>query len=76
MPFLEITNDFMKYSKNTQFDIIKKNIEEKNVYLDENDFSETKAKILVKVTNMSLIRDINKRAWIQDIVKLLNDNLN
>ena len=76
MPFLEITNDFMKYSKNTQFDIIKKNIEEKNVYLDENDFSETKAKILVKVINMSLIRDINKRAWIQDIVKLLNDNLN
>ena len=56
--------------------LLKKNIEEKNVYLDENDFSETKAKILVKVINMSLIRDINKRAWIQDIVKLLNDNLN
>ena len=74
MLFLEIINDFMKYSKNTQFDIIKKNIEEKNVYLEENDFSETKAKILVKVINMSLIRDINKRAWIQDIVKLLNEN--
>ena len=59
-------------SKSAKLRNIVKNIHEKNVYLNEDKYKNPKEKILVKVVNMSLVKDINKRAMINDIIKILN----
>ena len=59
-------------SKSVKLRNIVKNIEEKNVHLNENLYKNPKEKILAKVVNMSLVKDINKRAMINDIIKILN----
>ena len=72
MPFLDLNDDFLNYSKTRKVNIITKNIEERDVSLNENDYVGVKEKMLVKVINMCLIKNIEKRAWISDIVNLLN----
>ena len=72
MPFIELNDDFFNYSSTRKVNIVTKNIEERDVSLNENDYDGLKEKMLVKVINMSLIKNIEKRAWISDIVNLLN----
>ena len=72
MPFLDLNEDFLNYSKTRKVNIVTKNIEERDVSLNEDDYEEKKEKILAQVINMSLIKNIEKRAWISDIVNLLN----
>ena len=72
MPFLYLNEDFLNYSKTRKVNIVTKNIEERDVSLNEDDDEEKKEKILAQVINMSLIKNIEKRAWISDIVNLLN----
>ena len=62
-------------SKSVKLRNIVKNIEEKNVHLNENLYKNPKEKILAKVVNMSLVKDINKRAMIHDIINELNKNI-
>ena len=62
-------------SKSEKLKNIAKNIEEKDVYLNENLYKNPKEKILAKVVNMSLVKDINKRAMIYDIINELNKHL-
>ena len=62
-------------SKSEKLKNIAKNIEEKNVHLNENLYKNPKEKILAKVVNMSLVKDINKRAMIHDIINELNKNI-
>ena len=72
MPFIELNDDFFNYSNTRKVNIVTKNIEERDVSLNENDYVGVKEKMLVKVINMCLIKNIEKRAWISDIVNLLN----
>ena len=55
-----------------KYDKICKNVLEKDVYLDENLFDDPKKKKIAKIVNMSLIKDIEKRANINQIVRILN----
>ena len=50
---------------------IVKNLEEKNIYLNENNFKNPKEKIIAKIVNLSLNKDIDKRPSIHDIINLI-----
>ena len=69
-PFFD--NSFMDCTESQKFEIISKNISEKNVYLDENLFDDPKKKKLAKIVNMCLVKDIEKRANINQILSIFN----
>ena len=69
-PFFD--NKIKNCTDSQKYDKICKNVLEKDVYLDENLFDDPKKKKIAKIVNMSLIKDIEKRANINQIVRILN----
>jgi serine/threonine protein kinase len=69
-PFFD--NEYQNCSNTCKFNHIYKNFEEKDVTLDEDEFDSPKEKIIVKIVNMSLVKDIDKRASVNDILNTLN----
>ena len=69
-PFFD--NEYQNCSNTCKFNHIYQNFEEKDVTLDEDEFDSPKEKIIVKLVNMSLVKDIDKRASVNDILNTLN----
>ena len=68
-PFFD--NEFINFTHSEKILNVVKNLEEKNICLNENNYHDLKGKIIAKIVNLCLIKDINKRASINEIINLL-----
>jgi serine/threonine protein kinase len=68
-PFFD--NEYINFTRSEKILNVVKNLEEKNICLNENNYHDLKGKIIAKIVNLCLIKDINKRASINEIINLL-----